>query len=167
MEQGTSKKPVVVQSHEGEAQCAAEATQKIYLSDYGLKIGSKYWEGKWKSGSFFGPRCTVILPVSSISAVERIYNPWFWLWFIFAAMMLVCLFLYLNYDSSTEDTSWWIALLINIAISIFAIIKGIQQSQEYIKIYSHNSKAIYVFAHIPRGEAAKYLAAMQLSLSEK
>lgn len=167
MEQGTSKKPVVVQSHEGEAQCAAEATQKIYLSDYGLKIGSKYWEGKWKSGSFFGPRCTVILPVSSISAVERIYNPWFWLWFVFAAVMLVCPFLYLNYGDFTGGMYLLLPLLICIIIGIFAIVKGIQQSQEYIKIYSHNSKAIYVFAHIPRGEAAKYLAAMQLSLSEK
>lgn len=164
MEQETSKEPVVVQSHEGEKQCVAEATQKIYLSDYCLKIGSKYWEGKWKSNSFFSSRCTVILPVSSISAVERIHNPWFWLWFVFAAVMLVCPFFYLN--SSLEYRSSWLPLLICIVIGIFAIAKGIQQSQEYIKIYSHNSKAIYIFAHIARGESAKYLAAMQLSLSE-
>jgi len=145
----------------------SEVSQKVYYSDGYVQVGSKLWTCHGTNSLMLGECDTMYFPVSSISCVEHVYHPLFWLWFVLAGVMFILqIIFYVEVaDAYYLSPSWTIAGVVCTIVFVWALIKGYLRSRQGVAIYSHNAKASY-FLVVPQSQIEKYLKPMRKCLLE-
>lgn len=146
---------------------ALETQQKVYYADGYVEVGSKLWTCHGANSLMLGEYDTMYFPVASISCVEHVYHPLFWLWFVLAGAMFVTLMICFGetVDGYGSSTPWMIAGIVATITCIWAAISGYLRSRQGIAIYSHNAKVSY-FLTVPKNNIEKYLKPMRKCLLE-
>ncbi len=162
---GASK--VYASDTQGNGTNTSEGSQKVYYSDGYVQVGSKLWTCRSANSLMLGECNTMYFPVSSISCVEHVYHPLFWLWFVLAGLMFILQII--CYAEVAEaycfSAPWAIAGVVCTIIFVPALIRGYLRSRQGVAVYSHNAKASY-FLVVPQSQIEKYLKPMRKCLLE-